>query len=176
MMECSHARSHLTLRQARPTFDRVHRTNDVHARSLVALECAIRPIRVVDDAWHNNRRRAILQEVGALGKPLPCSLLLQEVIDGPGHAVALRLPGHDDDIECEQLFDELEVLPPETIALRALSHLRTEHRIVLGKGVVPFDLELGLAVPGDAVEVDSFLDRRDEGMPYATEHGVIGPD
>src|SRR5215216_6819097 len=175
-MKCFHARSYLTLRQARPTFDRIHRTNDVHARSLVALECAIRLICVVNDAWHDDRRRAVLQEVGALGKPLPGSLLLQKIIDGPGHAVALRLPGHDDGIECEQLFNELEVLPPEAIAIRSLGHLRAEHRIVLGKRVVPFYLELGLAVPGDAVEEDSFLDRRDKGMPDATEHGVIGPD
>src|SRR5215208_2145841 len=94
----------------------------------------------------------------------------------PGQPVALRLPGHDDGIECEQLFNELEVLPPEAIAIRSLGHLRAEHRIVLGKRVVPFYLELGLAVPGDAVEEDSFLDRRDEGVPDATEHGVIGPD
>src|SRR5215204_6936827 len=94
----------------------------------------------------------------------------------PGHAVALRLPGHDDDIEREQLFDELDVLSPEAIAVWSLGHLRTEHRIVLGKRVVPFDLEVGLAVPGDAVEEDRFLDRRDEGVPDATEHGVIGPD
>src|SRR5215212_1092328 len=176
VVQCFHAGSRPTLRQARPTFDRVHRTNDVHARSRVALECAIRLIRVVDDAWYNDRRRAVLQQVGALGKSLPGSLLLQEVIDGPGHAVALRLPGHDHDIECEQLFDELDVLPPEAIAVRSLGHLGAEHRIVLGKGVVPFDLELGLAVAGDAVKEDGFLDRRDEGVPDATEHGVIGPD
>src|SRR5215216_5731475 len=175
-MKCFHARSYLTLRQARPTFDRIHRTNDVHARSLVALECAIRLIRVVNDAWYNDRRRAVLQQVGALGKPLPGSLLLQKIIDGPGHAVALRLPGHHHSVECEQLFDELEVLPPEAIAVRSLGHLRAEHRIVLGKRVVPFYLEVGLAVPGDVVEEDSFLDRRDEGVPDATQHGVIGPD
>src|SRR5829696_8304553 len=163
-------------RSSRPTFDRVHRTNDVHARSRVVLECAIRLICVVDDAWHNNRRRAVLQEVGPLGKAFPGSLLLQEVVDGPGYAVALRLPSYDYSVECEQLFDELGVLPPEAIAVWSLGHLWAEHRIVLGKRVVPFDLELGLAVPGDAVEEDSFLDRRDEGVPDATQHGVIGPD
>ena len=60
VMECFHAGSGLTLRQARPTFDRVHRTNDVHARDRVALEGGIRLIRVVDDAWHDDRRRAVL--------------------------------------------------------------------------------------------------------------------
>ena len=79
--------------------------------------------------------------------------------------MALRLPGHDDDIEREQLFDELDVLSPEAIAVRSLGHLRAEHCIVLGKGVVPFDLEVGLAVSGDAAEEDRFLDRRDEDAP-----------
>ena len=60
VMECFHAGSGLTLRQARPTFDRVHRTNDMHARRRVALEYGIRLIRVVDDAWHDDRGRAIL--------------------------------------------------------------------------------------------------------------------
>ena len=36
---------------------------------------------------------------------------------------------------------------------------------MLGKGVVPFDLEVGLAVSGDAAEEDRFLDRRDEDAP-----------
>ena len=47
---------------------------------------------------------------------------------------------------------------------------------MLGEWVVPFDLEVGLTVPGEAVEEDRFLDRRDEGVPDAAEHGVIGPD
>src|SRR5215208_3414645 len=141
-----------TLRQARPTLDRVHRTNDVHARGRVALEGGIRLIRVVDDTRYDHRGGAVLEEVGALGKPLPCDLVLQEVIDGPSHAVALRLPGHDDGIECEQLFDELGVLLPEAIAVRSLGHLGAEHRIVLSERVVPFDLEAGLAAPGDAAE------------------------
>src|ERR671932_738362 len=60
VMKWIHARSGPTLCQALPTFDRVHRTNDVHARGRVALEGGIRLIRVVDDAWHDDRRRAVL--------------------------------------------------------------------------------------------------------------------
>jgi hypothetical protein len=55
-----HAGSGPTLRQVRPSFDGVHRTNDVHARGRVALEGGIRLIRVVDDARHDDRRRAVL--------------------------------------------------------------------------------------------------------------------
>jgi hypothetical protein len=60
VMECFHAGLGPTLCQARPTFDRVHRTNDMHARGRVALEGGIRIIGVVDDAWHDHRRRAVL--------------------------------------------------------------------------------------------------------------------
>src|SRR5215216_591526 len=128
LMECLHAGScPTTPRQARPTFDRLIRTNNVHARARVALERSIRLICVVNDPWHHNRRGAVLQEVGALGKAFPGSLLLKEVIDGPGHAVTLRLPAHDYSVECEQLFDELDVFPSKAIAIRSLAHLRAKH-------------------------------------------------
>ena len=64
----------------------------------------------------------------------------------------------------------------EAIAVRSLGHLRAEHRVVLGERVVALDLEVGLAVPGDAVEEDRLLDRRDERVADAAEHGVVGPD
>ena len=102
--------------------------------------------------------------------------MLQEVVDRPRHAVALGLPGHDHRVEGAQGRDEPGVLHREAIAVGPLGHLRPEHRVVLGERVVALHLELGAAVPGDAVEEDRLLDRRDERVADAAEHGVVGPD
>ena len=80
-------------------------TDDVHAGGRVALEGGIRLFRVVDDAGHDDRRRAVLEQVGALGEPPRSVVVLEEVVDRPRHAVALRLAGHDDGVEGEQLLD-----------------------------------------------------------------------
>ncbi len=120
--------------------------------------------------------RPVLEEVRPRRKPVPYLFILQQVIDGPRHAVALRLPGHADGIEFEQPVDELGVLAAKTITVRPLGHLRAEHRIVLGKWVVTFDLKVGLTGSGDAVEEDGFLDRGDESVADAAEYRVVRPD
>src|SRR5712691_12902666 len=50
-----------TLRQPWPTLDRVGRANNVHTCGGVALESGVRLVRVVDDARHDDRGRAVLE-------------------------------------------------------------------------------------------------------------------
>src|ERR687887_1557785 len=85
-----------TRRQARPAGHRLGGANDVHAGSRVALEGGIRLVGVVDDSGNDDRRRAVLEQVGALGEPISRALVRQQVIDRPREAVALGLARHDD--------------------------------------------------------------------------------
>src|SRR2546425_1457941 len=66
-----------TRRQTRPAGYRVGGANDVHSGGRVALEGGVRLIRVVDNAGHDDRRRAVLEQVRALGEPVPYLLVLQ---------------------------------------------------------------------------------------------------
>ena len=85
----------------------VGRADDVHSGRGEALERRVRLVRVVDRARDDHRRRAVLEQVDALGE-LPCLAVAREqVVDRPGDAVALRLARDDDRVEPEQLLDQL---------------------------------------------------------------------
>ena len=97
----------------------VERTTFASTRRAVALEGRVRLVRVVDQARHHHRRCAVLEQVGALrGPPLLHVVVLEQVIDGPGQAVALGLTGYDHYIELEQLLDQSAVLALQQLAVR----------------------------------------------------------
>src|SRR6185503_16095005 len=103
-------------------------------------------------------------------------LVVEQVVDGPRDAMALRLPRDNDGVTREQLLDQPHVDPVERVAVRALGDLWPEQRVVLGARVVPLHLEVRPAVPGHTVEEDRLLERGYERVPDPPEHRVVGPD
>ena len=106
----------------------------------------------------------------------PLVVALEEVVDRPGDAVALRLAGHDHRVEFEQSLDERDVLLGQRFAVRPLRDLGPEHRVVLRERMLALDLEVGLAVAGDPMEEERLLDRGDERVADSAEERVVGPD
>ena len=150
-------------RLAEPGVDRVRRADDVDASRCEAGDGRARLLGEVDGAGDDDRRGAVLEEVDALGGDV-----VEQVAEGPGDAVALRLAGDDDRVEVAQQSDE-RLVPP-------VADLGPERRVVLRARVVALHLERGRRRPGDAVEEDRLLDRRDERVADPAEHRVVRPD
>jgi hypothetical protein len=101
---------------------------------------------------------------------------LEEILDRPGDAVALGLPGEDDRVVPEQPLDQRVVPRGDRLAVRPVRDLRPQHGVVLCERVRALDLEVRLATARDRVEEHGFLDGRDESVPDPAEHRVVGPD
>jgi len=149
----------------------------MHSRLSESLESYIRFIRVVHNSGYNDWGGAMFQEIHFLGQSLISNRnAFQQIVNCPGHTVAFGLSSDDDGVELQELLDKLDVFLGNRLSVRALEHLWAEHSIMLGKGVVSFDLKTRLAMPRYAVEEDGFLNGRDKGMANASQHDVIRPD
>ena len=80
----------------------------MHSGGRVALEGGIGLVGVVDYFGDDDRRGAVLEQVGALSEPDADLLFFQEIVDGPRQAVALRLPCDDHGIEAQERLDQLQ--------------------------------------------------------------------
>ena len=108
-----------------------------------ALEGGVGLLRVVE-ARDDDRRGAVLEQVRARGESENALVVaLEQVVDRPGDAVALRLPGDDHRVVGEQLLDQQVVLAGDRIAVGAVRDLRAEHRVVLGQRVVALTWKSG---------------------------------
>ena len=160
-----------------PVPDRIDGTHHVHAGRGEAPEGRIGGVRIIDNVRNHHRCGAVLEQIDLAGeRPVTLEYPVQQVIYGPGNAVALGLPGDDDGIEPEQGLVQRLVFSGDLLPVGSDGDLGAEHRIVLGQRVVSLDMEIGLAVAGDTVEIDGLLDGRDQRVADAAQHRVIGPD
>ena len=84
---------------------------------------------------------------------------VQQIVDGPSHAVALGLPGDQHDIHALEGLHERIVVPAKLFALRPARDLGADHGVVLGERPVALDFELGLREPRHRVEENGFFNR-----------------
>ena len=151
----------------------------MHAGVAEAVERRVRIVGVVQHTRDDHRRGAVLQEVHLAGQArVDGQDVGQQVVDGPGHAVALGLAGDDQHVVGQQLLDEQRVAlcPGQRLAVEGGQHLRPQDRVVLGPGVGALDLVVGLHPARDGVEEAGLLETADEGVPLAPDETVERPD
>lgn len=132
----------------------------MHAGLGKTAESRIGSFGVVNHSGNHYRRRAVFQEIDPVSQGSPFSAeILEEVRNGPCHAMTLGLSGDDHGIKPEQLFDESLIPLRYDISLRSCGHLRSQHRVVFSKRPAAFDSEIRLAVTGDGMKEDRLLHR-----------------
>ena len=131
----------------------------------------------VDQARNDDGGHAVLEDVDLLGQGRVLGQdLAEEVVDGAGHAMAVRLATDDHDVAFHQRPDEADVLLGQDLAVEAGEHLRPQDRIVLGQRVAALDLALGLRATHVRVEHAGLLDDADQRVPVGAEDAVRVPD
>src|SRR3990172_807851 len=109
--------------QPEPRRDRVSGTDKVHACSLETLKGLVGLLGVIDHSRYHHRRGAILEQVNFLRQLWIVGLYLAEqIFHGPGHTMALRLPGDDHDIVFFHAFQKTGVLAGELLARWTVEH------------------------------------------------------
>ena len=78
--------------------------------------------------------------------------------------MTLGLSGNDDGVECPQLVDEFVVFSGDLTTFEVCRHLGAKNRVMLGRRVVPLDTKIRLAVTGDRVKENRFLECGDQRM------------
>ena len=104
--------------------------------------------RVVHHTRNDDRGCAVFQEIDLFDQAtVDMHQFAQEIVDGPGDTVAFGLPGNKHGVKLQQILDKPGVWLCNGVLMSILEDLRPEHRVVLGKWVIPLDLKAGLAVP-----------------------------
>ncbi len=146
-----------------PLIDGLRRLDNVHPRSLEAIEGLVGQVGEVHDSRNNHRRGAVLQQVDLARERRITSVDVgEDVIDGPGDAVRLGLACDDHDVVVQKNLDKLAVAGTDCQATGTGGDFRPHDRVVLRERIATLDLETGLASASDAVEEDRLLDRRDQ--------------